>query len=340
MAAVIRQPRAASRTPARSRKPDSDPAALAGAGAAGQPAGDGQQALQRAASAQREGLAVQQQAQSGDHGREHGQADRGGGDQDRIGPGGRGHDQQREDRHAQQGEDVPDSRHQGVEDELGGGQTPAGEHRPADAHGQGAACGQRVGHRIGSEVDRGCLAQLQPGKHCADGDPVGGHAGGGGGGDEQRCAARSSCGYWPRRCGRTRYAGWRTRRWPRSGWLRLRCGVILRPRRAGLRWPGQVPCATHAGRRPSHPGPGPPFPSGRRAALAHARRTRPGSSHDGEERTSGWQRRYRPRASGAPGHLAHADMAREDIDQPGIGRDKHSGRLPASSSKAGARPSG
>jgi len=185
VAAVIRQPRAASRAPARSRKLGSDPAASAGGG---------RRASRHAAASRRcsarparsaKAWAAQQEAQCGDHGREHGQAYCCGGDQDRIGPGGRGQDQQREDGHAQEGEDVPDPCHERVEDVVGGGQAPAGKHRPADAHGQGTACGQRVGHRIGAEVDRSGLAQLQPGQYRADGDPVGGHARGGRGGDEQ-----------------------------------------------------------------------------------------------------------------------------------------------------------
>ena len=185
MAAVIRQPRAESRAPARSRKPDSDPAASAGGGRRASRQAAARRHCSRSARAEREGLAAQQEAQSGDHGREHGQAYCCGGDQERIGPGGRGHDQQREDGHAQEGEDVPDPGHERVEDVVGGGQTPAGEHRPADAHGQGTARGQCAGHGVGAEVDRSGLAQRQPGQYRADGDPVGRHARGGCSGDEQ-----------------------------------------------------------------------------------------------------------------------------------------------------------
>jgi hypothetical protein len=94
----------------------------------------------------------------------------------------------------------------------------------------------------------------------------------------------------------------------------------------------------HRDRRPSRPGRDPPLPFGNRAPLAQAWRTRSGSGHGHEERTSGWQRGCRPRASGAPGRLAHAGRDRKDIDQPGKGRDEHSGRLPASAARRGLGP--
>jgi len=150
VATVIRRPRAASSPAARSRKPASDVAILDGAGGC---------VLQHLARSKREGLAAQQQAEPGRQGGEQGQAHGGGGDQDGIGPGGRHQDQQREDRQAQAGEDVPDARHQGVQHVVSGADTPAGQDRPADPHAEGAAGGQRVGHGAGAEIDHRGLTQ-------------------------------------------------------------------------------------------------------------------------------------------------------------------------------------
>ena len=84
VAAVIRQPRAAIRAPARSRKPSSAPGRSAQAGA-GHPGGERERGLQRAARAERERFAAHQQGEPGGQGGEQGQAHRRGGDQ--AGPG-------------------------------------------------------------------------------------------------------------------------------------------------------------------------------------------------------------------------------------------------------------
>src|SRR5579862_442609 len=153
--------------------------------AAGKPAGGGEYALERAAGPDRERLAADQQGEPGGQGGEQGQAHDGGGDQAGPGPGGRDQDQQGQDGQAQPGEDVPDSRDQGVQPVVGGADAPAGQHRPADPHGQGPAGGQGVRHGVGAQVDHGRLAQPDRGQHRADHDPGGGHAGCGRGGDEQ-----------------------------------------------------------------------------------------------------------------------------------------------------------
>ena len=73
VAAVIRQPRAAIRAPARPRKPSSAPGRSKEA-PAGHPGGERERGLQRAARAERERFAAHQQAEPGGQGGEQGQA--------------------------------------------------------------------------------------------------------------------------------------------------------------------------------------------------------------------------------------------------------------------------
>jgi hypothetical protein len=179
--------------PAAGREQDAGPVAEAGqrSGGAGrrwpasEPADKGRRTLQRLACPGGEGLAAQEQAEPADPGGEQGHAHGRPSDQGGVGSAGRGHHEHGQDGQAQQDKDVPDPGDQRVQDVVGGAQAPAGEHRPADAHGEGAAGRQSTGHRVGAKVDRRRLPQPQRGQYRSDGDPVRDHACDGRGGDQQ-----------------------------------------------------------------------------------------------------------------------------------------------------------
>ncbi len=177
VAAVIRQPRAGEQR-GRPR-----PEALQGPGRgrrrglAREPAGEGERPPERRVRADGTGLAPQQEPETGGHDHEQDQACHGAGQQARLRPA-HSHDQQQgDDRQAQPGEDIPDTRDQRVQHVVGCADAPAGQHGPANAHGQGPARRKRVSHGGGAEVDHGRFAEPYRRQDRADHQPASGQAG-------------------------------------------------------------------------------------------------------------------------------------------------------------------